>query len=48
MPARTELDRLAAARPPRLDRTELVVDPVAEDQILRHFWARRRPAAADG
>jgi hypothetical protein len=52
MPARTELDRLAAARPPLLDRTELVVDRAAEDQILRNILAaapasgRSRPAAS--
>ena len=51
MPARTELDRLAAARPPLLDRTELVVDRAAEDQILRNILdtapaSRRRPAAS--
>ena len=45
MPAQTELDRLAAARPPLLDRSEVVVDPVAEDQILRHILAT--PPARD-
>jgi hypothetical protein len=42
MPARTELDRLAAARPPILDHTELVIDPAAEDQILRHILSTPR------
>jgi hypothetical protein len=51
MPARTELERLAAARPPLLDRTELVIDPATEDQILRRILGtplsgRRRTAAA--
>jgi hypothetical protein len=52
MPARTELDRLAAARPALLDRTELVIDSAAEDQILRHILGtppvsgRRRSAVA--
>ncbi len=45
MPAQTELDRLAAARPPLLDRSEVVVDPVAEDQILRRILAT--PPARD-
>jgi RNA polymerase sigma-70 factor (ECF subfamily) len=39
----TELDRLAAARPPLLDRTEVVVDPTAEDQILRQILTTPRP-----
>jgi hypothetical protein len=52
MPERTELDRLAAARPPLLDRTELVIDSAAEEQILRQILGtapgsrRRRTAAA--
>jgi len=42
MPARTELDRLAAARPALLDRTDLVIDPAAEDQIVRHILGTPR------
>jgi hypothetical protein len=42
MPARTELDRLAAARPPLLDHTDLVIDPAAEDQLLRHILSTPR------
>jgi hypothetical protein len=51
MPARTELDRLAAARPPIVDHPESIVGPAAEDEILRQILAtaqgmtgRRTPA----
>jgi hypothetical protein len=51
MPARTELDRLAAARPPIVDHPEWIVGPAAEDEILRQILAttqgmsgRRTPA----
>jgi hypothetical protein len=50
MPARTELDRLAAARPPILDHTEWILDPAVENAILRQILGTtqvatgRRPA----
>ena len=51
MPARTELDRLAAARPPIVDHPEWIVGPAAEDELLRQILAtaqvtpaRRTPA----
>jgi hypothetical protein len=51
MPARTELDRLAAARPPIVDHPEWIVGPAAENEILRQILAttqgttgRRTPA----
>jgi hypothetical protein len=37
MPTRTDLDRLVAARPAVLHRTEDVVDPAAENRILHHI-----------
>jgi hypothetical protein len=37
MPARTELDRLAAARPAILSRTEDVVDAAEENRMLQHI-----------
>jgi hypothetical protein len=42
MSARTELDRLAAARPPVLDHTELIVSPSAEEEILRRILSTTR------
>jgi hypothetical protein len=48
MPARTDLDRLAAARPAVLHRTEDVVDPAAEDRILHHIMSSAPEAPALG
>jgi hypothetical protein len=42
MPARTELDRLAAARPPIVDHPEWIVGPAAENDILRQILATTR------
>ena len=49
MSTRTELDRLAAARPAILRRTEEVVDAAEEDRILRQilFTSAGVPAPAD-
>ena len=41
MSARTEVDRLIAARPAVLRRTENVVDAAAEDRILRRSFLRQ-------
>ena len=46
MAARTELDRLAAARPYLLDHTELVVDAEQERQICRQIQFTARPGPA--
>jgi hypothetical protein len=45
MSARTELDRLAAARPPALNHTEWIVSPSAEDAILRQILSTTQVAA---
>ena len=45
MPARTELDRLTAARPAVLHRTEDVVDPAAENHILHQILSSAPHAA---
>jgi hypothetical protein len=46
MPARTELDRLADARPSSLDHPEWMVGPDAEDEILRQILSTDRAGAS--
>jgi hypothetical protein len=46
MPARTELDRLTAARPAILSRTEDVVDAAEENRILQHIFSATAGAPA--
>jgi hypothetical protein len=49
MPARTDLDRLAAARPAVLHRTEDVVDLAEENRILCHILSSSpQPTALEG
>ncbi len=48
MPARTELDRLAAARPAVLHRTEDVIDAAEQDRILRQILSSGHDAPAPG
>jgi hypothetical protein len=45
MSRRPELDRLAAARPPLLDHSELVVDADEEDRMFRQILSTSRPVA---
>jgi hypothetical protein len=46
MTGQTSFDRLAAARPAILDRTELVVDVAEEHQILQHILESAVPSGA--
>ena len=48
MPARTELDRLAAARPAVLHRTGDVIDAAEQDRILRQILFSGHDAPAPG
>ena len=48
MSARTEVDRLIAARPAVLRRTENVVDAAAEDRILRQILSSGRDVPTPG